>query len=207
MSIISKILDHPFMWDLSQMIFGCNAQKKRIYSSFVQNKGKLLDFGCADGNTFEAFKDFEYYGVDINKKLIDYALKRYSSYRNAHFICADILDNTFQQGFFDSVLFAVTGHHIPDEQFLKITAGLSRVLKPGGSLYFFDTIRDKKRKSWLLNFLINMDQGQHMRDHEAYQKMIHDFSKDLIPVEEKVFVIKGAFMPQPTYFYAELKKK
>lgn len=207
MNIISKILDIPIIWNLSQQVFGCDAQKKRLYRSVFKKTGRVLDFGCADGNTFPAFTDFDYYGVDMNTPLIEYAAKKYKHFHNAHFINADILTKPFEPEFFDYVLFACTGHHLKDEDLYPIMTELEYVLKPGGSIHYFDTIKDPRRQSKLLDFLISMDQGKFMRNFEIYKGMINRFSDRLEPVKYNTLEIKGAFMPQPTYFYCEFVKK
>ncbi len=205
--MVNKILSNPALWDLSQAIFGCDKQKRALYRSVFPKTGKILDFGCADGNTFPAFSDFEYVGVDINKDLIQRAVKKYGAYKNASFVAADILERPFGEGEFDYALFSCTGHHLPDETLYPVMKELSRVLKKNGSLHFFDTIKRPGIDPPFLRFLINLDQGKFMRNEEIYKKMIHGFSADLVPTVTKVLRIKGALMPQPTYFYAEFRKK
>lgn len=206
MKVIEKILETPWIWDASQKVFGCDEQKKRLYRSVFREKGRLLDFGCADGNVFPAFIDFDYYGIDTNTRLIEYARKRYGVYKNAQFVNADILDRPFEPGFFDFVLFACTGHHLEDRSLFAIMKELAYVLKENGRLYIFDTIRRPGKDSPLLKFLIGLDQGKHMKDEERYNTIIHIFSERLKPVETKTLQIRGTFMPQPTYFFAEFVK-
>ncbi|MDD5439622.1 MAG: class I SAM-dependent methyltransferase [Candidatus Omnitrophica bacterium] len=206
MSIYSRLLNVPILWNLSQAVFGCDSQKKKLYRSVFSRTGRLLDFGCADGNTFLAFTDFDYYGVDINKQLIDYAAKKYHAFNNAHFVNADILSHPFEDDFFDYALFSCTGHHLPDTALFPVMEALSAVLQPGGRLHFFDTIRRPGKDSGLLKFLISIDQGKFMRDEETYMKIIHRFSRRLKVVTYKTLSITGTLMPQPDYFYAEFEK-
>lgn len=206
MNLLNKILDNPAIWNISQFIFGNDKYKKDLYRLAIPSPGKILDFGCADGNTFLAFKDFEYYGVDINKNLIDYAKKKYSKFKNANFLNANILDRPFGENFFDCCLFACTGHHLPDEMLFKIMPVLADCLKPGGSLYIFDTIKRPDRDSRLLKFLINLDQGQFMRTEEKYNLIIDKLSPKLKLLVKKTMQVRGNFFPQPTYYFAEFKK-
>jgi len=206
MKPIESILQVPFIWDLSQLIFGCDRQKRRLYRSVFLRPGRLLDFGCADGNTFTAFSDFDYYGIDINTRLIDNAARKFSSYENAHFINADILNKPFPDEHFDYVLFACTGHHLEEEMLFKIMTELTAVLKTGGTLHFFDTIRRHGKESKLLQFLIKLDQGKHMRDEERYNVIINLFSNRLSSRSKKVLRVSGTLMPQPAYYYAEFEK-
>lgn len=206
MSLIGKILDNPKIWDISQAIFGCDAQKRKLYRSVFKAKGRILDFGCADGNTFAAFSDWDYYGIDINTRLIEYARKKYSSFQNAHFVNADMLDKPFKEGYFDYVLFACTGHHLEDAKLFPIMKELAGVLKENGRMFIFDTIKRPGKDSALLKFLINLDQGKFMRNEDIYRSIINRFSDRLKPVRTEIMRIKGALMPQPTYFFAEFVK-
>jgi len=206
MKLVEKILNVPVMWNMSQAVFGCDKQKIELYRSVFNGKGKLLDFGCADGNTFPAFSDFEYYGIDINAPLIEYARNKYSSYKNAKFINADLLDKPFEDESFDYVLFSCTGHHLSDERLFPVMKELGNILKVGGRLYFFDTIKKYNKDSLLLKFLISLDQGKFMRDAEIYKTIIYKFSERLKPVTFRTLEIAGTFMPQPTYFYAEFER-
>jgi len=203
---INLILKHPMMWQLSQIVFGSNKQKQKLYSALIKEEGKLLDFGCANGNTFPAFTRFDYTGLDIDCKAIDYASKKYSQYSNVKFICSDILEDKLPAKSFDVILFAATGHHLPNELLFKITESLSRLLKKGGSLYLFDPIKDKSRNSKLLNYLISLDQGKFHKDEKFYNDNLKNFSKDLKPIYHKKFIIKDAYFPQPTCYIAKLTK-
>jgi len=205
--LISKILKNQAIWNLSQIVLGANEEKMKLYSSVIDNRGKILDFGCANGNTFEAFKDYDYTGVDIDSNSIDFANNKYKNYANARFICADVTKNSLEKESFDNILFAGTGHHIDNKLLFKITKSLSRLLKNGGSLYFIDTIRDKKRKSKLLSLLISLDQGKFHRTEYIYNHVLDKFSPDLKPIYHRTYKMKGTFVPQPTYYIAKLIKK
>jgi SAM-dependent methyltransferase len=205
--IINAILKNQTIWNLSQIVLGANNQKMDLYSSVIDLKGKILDFGCANGNTFEAFKDYDYTGVDIDSSCINFANSKYENYKNARFICDDITNDNLDKESFDSILFAGTGHHINNKLLFKITKSLSRLLKKGGSLYFIDTIRDKKRKSKLLSLLISLDQGKFHRTEYIYNHILDKFAPELVPIYHKTHQMKGTFVPQPTYYVAKLTKK
>lgn len=207
MGLIKTLLQEPIIWNISQTIFGANLQKQKLYRSLIKKKGKLLDFGCADGNTFSSFRDFDYTGVDIDYKAIAYASKRYSSdYPNAKYICANVLDNKLPKESFDIILFAGTGHHLPNSLLFKITKSLSRLLKKGGTLYLIDSIKDDSRKSKLLSFLMLLDQGKFYKNEKFYNQSLSKFSKDLKPLFQRKYIITNAFMPQPTYYIAQFSK-
>ncbi|MBN1354536.1 MAG: class I SAM-dependent methyltransferase, partial [Candidatus Omnitrophica bacterium] len=185
MDFVNRLLQSPFLWNISQFIFGANAQKRKLFMGLIPN-GRILDFGCANGNLFPAFYDFDYYGVDIDEKLIEDARKKYGTYKNARFVCADILKRPFPEDFFDSVLFSTSGHHIDDKTLYEIMRALERVLKTGGKLYYFDTIHEPGRDSAFLKFLLRLDRGKYMRDEKIYRSMIYRFSDSLKPLDIKV---------------------
>lgn len=204
--IINYLLRNQVLWNMSQAVFGDNEQKIKLYSSLVQKKGKLLDFGCANGNTFVAFKEMDYTGLDIDPIVIEHAKKLYGHYPNAKFICADILKNTLPKNHFESVLFAATGHHIPDADLFGIFSSLARVMKTNGRLYFVDMITDDNRNSLLLKIIMSLDQGKYHKDIDFYKSNMKLFCKELIPVKFMTLQIESTFMPQPTYFVATWKK-
>ena len=204
--LVHFLLQQPLIWNLSQLIFGDNKQKQELYRSLIVKKCKLLDFGCADGNTFPAFSDFEYTGLDIDPKAIAYASQKYAEYPNATFLCDDVLRNKLPKKSYDAILFACTGHHLPNELLFKIMPSLSRLLKTNGTLYYVDTIRDESRKSKLLAFLMSQDQGKFYKNEAFYTKHLELFAKDLNPIFHETKRISGTFMPQPTYYIAKFRK-
>ncbi len=204
--LIKLILAPPLIWTLSQKIFGCDEQKKTLYRSVFPTPLKLLDFGCANGNTFDAFRDFDYYGLDIDERLIADAKKKFAAFPNTHFVCADVLDRPFQDEFFDAVLFAGTGHHLEDALLPKIMEALGTMVKVGGSLHFFDAIRSPGEDSPLLRLLIHLDQGKCHRTEEHYRALLPTITSTLHPIRMKTVRVQGTLMPQPKYFYAELRR-
>jgi SAM-dependent methyltransferase len=102
--------------------------------------GRLLDFGCATGHIAEAFLDFEYYGVDLDPKVIEAARARFESHENMHFLAVDLHSRPFSPRFFDEVIFAGTVHHLDDSTFASLLGELHYCLKPGGRVHIVDPI-------------------------------------------------------------------
>ena len=103
--IVEHLAQNPILWTIFEKIFGADKQKEAIYRSAVEFKKSLLDFGCSSGNITGAFLDFDYTGVDTDKKSISYAKKRWASYKNVKFICTDILGKRFNRQRFNYILF------------------------------------------------------------------------------------------------------
>ncbi len=206
MQIISWILQNPTLWVLSQKIFGDDKEKMKLYRSVITHRGKILDFGCSNGNTFPIFSDFEYYGYDNDKIMIRDAKNKYKKFLNAKFYVIDILKNKSPQKNFDYVLFALTGHHLDDKTLVNIFSKLASVLKKGGKILYFDSIRSPKRDSLLLKIIMNMDQGKFIRTLKEYEVIKKDLPKNLKITKNKRYQVRGTFMPQPKYLFWELKK-
>lgn len=204
--LVKFILASPSVWTLSQKILGCDEQKKRLYRSVFPAPCRLLDFGCANGNTFGAFRDFDYCGLDIDERLIRHAQKAFAECRNARFVCADILERPFPEQSFDAALFAGTGHHLSDDAFPKIMGALGNMVKRGGAVHFFDTIRTPGEDSLLLRLFLHLDQGKFHRTEDAYRAMLPTISPILRPVRMTTMRVRGALTPQPRYFYAEMRR-
>jgi SAM-dependent methyltransferase len=204
--IINKLLSIPMIWNMSQSVIGSNAHKQQLYRSLFTSTGKLLDFGCANGNTFPAFVDFEYYGIDVDAKFVDYARNKFRNYPNAHWVTADIRDNPFEDNTFDYVLFASTGHHIPDDMLCKILKSLIGVVKKNGLIYLIDIVARPGKDNWWKELLIRYDQGQFTRTEIQYKDIISQFCSEVTIVSESIRKMRGNFFDLPDFYISVLKK-
>lgn len=106
----------------------------RLFSKYVENGDKILDFGCGNGRLIEIFNDkkIEYIGTDNSEKLIEIARKKYPRHK---FMVAPDLNLPFSDNYFDKVYSLAVFHHIPSEEFrLQFLNEIKRILKPGGLL-------------------------------------------------------------------------
>ncbi len=208
MSMINRLLRVPFLWYISQNVFSSDRDKRNWYRSVVgEGAGRILDFGCANGNVFPAFQEFEYFGIDIDAKFIRDAQKKYANYPNAHFICADILAYPFGSQSFDHILFACTGHHLGDPELLAILRVMSHLLTEKGNIHFIDHIKVPGKDSILLRRILSMDQGKFNRTQGEYLCLFSALSLCLCLHRAEIRQPPRKFFPQPTFFYAQLQKK
>jgi SAM-dependent methyltransferase len=207
MSIVKKIINIPQVWDLIQTIFGDNSEKMRLYRSVIGKPGKLLDFGCANGNTFPIFSQFEYYGCDIDPVMIDNAKKKFSKYKNAHFLTVDILSKKFPTNGFDNILFGLTGHHQDDETLLKLFAKLGTLLGENGKIHYFDSIRSPQTDHLATKLLIYLDRGKFIRHKSEYVNIKKKLSNKLKITREYIYQVTNTFFPQPKYLYWRIERK
>ena len=101
----------------------------------IRPGARLLDLGCAQGRS--SFKlldlDLEIVGIDVSKRLIREAVKRYrsqSAVARGTFFVADGQRLPFTPSSFDCVLIYGVLHHLSDPA--AACAEAARVLKPGG---------------------------------------------------------------------------
>jgi SAM-dependent methyltransferase len=205
-SLLHKLAENVILFEIFEKIFGADKQKKIIYRQAFQNGKQLLDFGCSTGNTTEAFLDFDYTGVDLDPTCIRYAKKRWKNYPNVRFVCKDILKKPFKAQSFDFVLFAGTGHHIPDSQIASITSGLIHTLKKDGELWFYDILKPDSSTPFLAKLLASLDRGRFIRSQEQYNKLFTSLKK-VVVIEEKRIKIVDTLIPQEDYCFYRLKKR
>lgn len=203
--IIERLAQNPILWRIFEKVIGADKQKEIIYRSSFKSNKSLLDFGCSSGNTTKAFLDFDYTGVDIDRKSIEYAKKHWSGNKNVKFVCADILCNDYKGQKFDYILFAGTGHHLSPEVFVAITKKLISLLKKGGQIWFYDILKPDKKSHFLTHFLASIDRGKYIRTFLQYKKIFGQ-TKGITIVESKVIKVAGTLIPQEDYCFFRLAK-
>ena len=123
---------------------------------YVKNGDKVLDFGCGNGRLLELFSDknIDYFGVDVSKKLIETARKKYlekaDNFENIS--SSDSLalaDNSFNTIFSIAVF-----HHFPSKKYREdVAKELYRVTKKDGHIII--TVWNLYQKRYIKNILRN----------------------------------------------------
>ena len=162
MTAINKLLSFPVVWDVVQLVLGATSFKRELYLSKLHPRGKLLDFGCADGHIADMFSGFDYYGLDIDPVAIEAAKRRFHDRSNMHFIAADLRDRPFPADEFADVLFACTIHHLDDESLLSLLKELHYCMKPDAVIHVFDLVRQDS-DGWSQKLMRRLDQGKYTR--------------------------------------------
>ncbi len=204
-NFLNKLAENSRLFEVFEKIFGADSQKKLAYRSAYKNGKRLLDFGCSTGNTTEAFLDFDYVGIDLDPGCIKYAKNRWKEYSNVKFIANDIFKKPFKSNYFDYILFAGTGHHIPDTLFVPILRELLQVLKDDGELWFYDILRPQKNSPLLTKLLANLDRGRYIRTFKQYESIFENL-KGITVSEKKVFKVTNTLIPQEDYCFFRIKK-
>jgi SAM-dependent methyltransferase len=132
---------------LHQNLYNWTAERDIYYQRHFANvQGKILDFGCGNGN-FVSLDRNNIVGVDTNRKYIDFCKKRKLEVKHFGGKSIDFADNTFS---------AINCHDVfeyvlnPEE----IIRAFLRVLKPGGKLILMTNDIEKFRfKFWADDYM------------------------------------------------------
>ncbi len=204
-SVIKKVANIPYFWNIAQNVIGARAWKDCMYPSvFEKKEGTFLDFGCSSGNETGMFLDFDYYGVDIDETAIAAAKEKFSAYPRVQFFATDIIAHGFKKDFFDHVLFAGTAHHLTNQDFENILEILIENLKQGGRLHFFEPISQEGKDSAMTKFIIKSDQGKHTRTEQTYKDIFA--RKNYHITDWKIFQSPDRFIKFPDFLYASITK-
>jgi len=121
-----------------------NHSVPEVVEFLKDKKGKILDLGCGSGRNFVK-ADFETYGVDFSRKMIELAEKYAKKEKlKAKLFKKNAWEMDFPDNYFDSAVFIATLHCIPDEKHREESLKqLARVLKPGSRALI--TVWDKEQ--------------------------------------------------------------
>ena len=178
-----------YAWGTSQFFIGADQGKQQLhYETLKPPPGaKILDVGCATGNASAVFEDFDYTGVDVDAGAINFAAHRFRRFPNMRFLCMDVT-RLETPGCYDFIIFGSAGHHIPNDELLKLLKKFRELLKPGGVLGVCDVVRTGD-ESGLLRFIMSIDQGKF---HKTFDEYLDLFSQaGLNVVERKITAVKG----------------
>jgi len=101
-------------------------------------RGKVLDLACGNGRNLAPFvkNDFDCYGVDFSKKMVENAREMFRRRKlTAKFRIGDLIDIPFEDDFFDYVICIASFHHLNKKDQVKSLKEIKRVLKNNGKLY------------------------------------------------------------------------
>ena len=133
------------------------------------DNGKVLDVGCGYGQ-YSPMLGGDYTGIDLEKEAIEVCRKNYP---NKTFLEMDATKLDFPDNSFDLVISTLMFHHLTEDQFVRATEEIKRVLKPGGHFWLVDIVmpeylkilghlaffldeRAFKRKPWQLAGLLKL---------------------------------------------------
>ena len=152
-SFFNKFIENNYQY------FGLSTKSyDRLFSelskslNFQQQKIKIIDLGCGTGTFTKKLSllSNEVYGCDISPKSIERAI---SLYPEINFTCQNIENLSFENDFFDVVIFSGVLHHFSNLHTPLMEA--KRILKPDGLIFSFDPNLQnpffwlyRRKKSW-----------------------------------------------------------
>ena len=144
------------------------------------NTKTVIDIGCGTGAFIEAVpQDVSYLGVDINKKYISFAKRRFGNHKR-RFIVKNVLDKSFYKNKqFDAALFVSMLHHLSDEELSLILPVIKKITRK--VVIIADIIPDPE--GVLRKLMVRLDQGKFIRPREEKTRLLSKYFKI---VEEKI---------------------
>lgn len=192
---IATLLRVPFMYRLSQLLFGGRSIKKHIFNNYWTSYPgmRILDVGCGPAQDRDLLGDDVFWtGLETSEQYV-------RSVRNSlrpsdsifHGDVSTLLDLNITS--FDVVLLSGVLHHLSDDLAKTVLSDCIKVLAPNGKIFTIDPVR-MPGASKFEEYLINSDRGKFVRNNEEYDQLIPlAFSQKSIEVVNKV-----GFLPQST---------
>lgn len=112
-------------------------RKLRVEELLATEKpGRLLDAGCGTGVMAPVFlkRGWEFVGVDVAPKMIDYARQRFAGQPTTQFHAGTLEALKFPASSFDAVMAMGLLEYLNDEELRSAVREMARLLKPGGVL-------------------------------------------------------------------------
>lgn len=150
---------------------------KREISKVNKKNIEILDLGCGTGTLALLFSPKKYLGIDVDKGLINYAIRRHGNY---NFLVGDATSFKVERRF-DLILVVGVIHHLSDTQSKKTLRNIKKHLKPQGRVLIIEAIPPIYSFNLLGKFLRFLDKGEFVRNFEEYYDML-----------AQVFVVKEA---------------
>ncbi len=117
-----------------------------------QRQLSLVDVACGTGRFLRevrrALPAIKLTGVDLSQAYLDEARAHMGSLRPASFVVANAEKLPFADASQDLVTSIFLYHELPPEVRKTVTAEFARVLKPGGTLVFMDSLQMGDRPDW-----------------------------------------------------------
>ncbi len=167
------------MWaalnDLMQRIISLDKWEQRknlrqsVQSLNLLPGSKVLDFGCGTGLFARVFMKMglNYYGYDIDIRLISYARRLY---RNCQFTASK--DELVKQAPFDLIIANCCFHHIDSATLCDELIEIRRILGGDGTFMMIDILSSENDPSLLRKLFRKLELGTHVRVMDDYRRIV-----------------------------------
>ncbi|MFB0564497.1 MAG: glycosyltransferase [Candidatus Aminicenantaceae bacterium] len=172
--IIHRLCSNPVMSNLIRNIIeaGMITVKSNIKKEIRNTKNKkIIDIACGTGQ-FSVLAKGEYVGIDLNKRHIMYARKKYGS-KKKKFLIIDANSLAYPDKYFDYAFMLGFLHHIPEVTIGKVLTVARRITKE--KIIIIDLVPLKY--NLLGKFLYKIDQGKFIRPYEEQLRLVRKYTK------------------------------
>ena len=167
---IRRILRSPIIYMAFQrLVGGIYARDACLRIIDLQPGERVLDIGCGPAYYLKKMPSLEYVGFDTDRRYIEYARSRFSSY--GKFFCKEFSEEQSQVlGRFDCVMLMGLLHHLDDTACSRLLALVGSVLKPSGRVVALDTIVHHGQDPFS-RYLAIHDRGQYVRKPTEFVRL------------------------------------
>jgi len=136
---LTKFYDPILKLVMPEQIF----KNSLIHGMRIEAGQRILDFGCGSLTLLilakQHYPEAAYYGVDVDKKILDIASQKMKAANQHIFIQQYNGDKLpYPDQFFDKVMSSLVFHHLTLRQKYSALDEIYRILKPGGELHIAD---------------------------------------------------------------------
>lgn len=117
--------------------------KTKIVHYIEEVRGSVLDCGCGTAPMYDLLKDFDYYGIDITEKFIEYCKNLYYTKKD-RFMLGNILDIAYSDSSFNTVFCSEVMEHLPPKAYHKAIEEMFRVAKRQVIIDFYIALIDSE---------------------------------------------------------------
>ena len=173
---IRKILELPSVYNFFQSIIGGDRSRIVHFNKHfnLEDGSRILDFGCGTAVLLNWLtSNVEYFGVDIEKKYIEWNRKRYGG--RGQFFHENVIEVERKEWFsnFDAINAHGLLHHLSDDECLILIDRAYKYLKPSGYLVTVDSVYHENQTRFS-RWLVSRDRGQNIRTPSKYLKLAHE---------------------------------
>ena len=184
------ILENVYVWNFFRkfldIFFGVyKIVEKEIREFGIGRSQSMLDIGCGSGQHSQ-LSDADYLGLDMDRRYIDYARKKYGSERRK-FECVKLQDANLNGQRFDVSLLVNLLHHISTEDARDLLESLSKITNQ--YLVSFDPIIQSPRND-IGRFLTDHDRGKFIRNRQQHLDLISEYFEIITVKDLKNFLLK-----------------